>query len=192
MHSINDVMEIHVPSRMSAMTPYGLCTCLSRLPLRPGYDFRKDGPPLKTCAKCNEGFQEWYASPSYLRRIPMKLLKPDLCVADFRRQLKKAGHNPGAFRFDDRLWKSRLAEWETTREEPLDHVHLHLPDHNQIVWCKPVGKDSEGNLMVNLESYRVGRAPFPNALFSARWDGRTVSGCSGRPVLDSKGPIQEP
>lgn len=203
MHQISDIMEIHVPPRMSAMTPYALCTCVSRLPLRPGYDFHKDGPPLKTCAKCNEGFREWDASPNDLRRIPRKLLTPDLCLADFRRLVKEAGHNPASMQFDDRLWKSRLAEWETTREEPLDRVHLRLPDDNQVVWCKPVAEDN-GSLVVSLESYRVFKAPFPGALFSARWDGRTVSGCSGRPVLepirrlhdlgdtDSKRPIRMP
>lgn len=184
MNKHDHITEVHVPPKSSSLVPMPLCCCFSRMQLRPGYDFSTDLPPMSQCAICTEGFEEWDAENEEWQLLPEKYWKLHICHKDYERLLREAGHDgtiPGACYC---LWNTRVRLWYATKNQPKDRVHLYLPDVNQIVWCKPVAERGEGHLVVRLQSAQVGRAPASGSLFRARWDGRTISGFTGRPVLE--------
>lgn len=183
--------ELHVPPKNGAGMPSKYCGCFSRLPRLSGYDFLTDGPPVWTCALCKQGFQEWEVSDTDWMLIPEEHRGAHLCLLDYRGLVKDAGHDPEKIEVAADYWKGRMEDWQATKNESPDRVHLRLPDVKQIVWCKPVAERSEGHLVVSLQSQRMGLAPAPGTLFRASWDGKTISGSTGRPVLEPVRRLQD-
>lgn len=88
------------------------------------FDFRTDGPPKPRCSVCSKRFEDWAAPDEDWRKIPQMYWPCQLCKRDYRKLLRKAGHDPDSVTISDEPWRQRVALWESTRSMPADHVHV--------------------------------------------------------------------
>ncbi len=158
----------------------------------PAYDFRTSGPPLRVCHFCFARFRDWEVSDRRFELLPPAVRDLELCEDDFRDQLALAGHDPKKVRITRETWKRRLEAWEQSKDAPAHHAHTRFTfprgrgkvPYVETMWCEVLDFNDPDCIRVRLlnttvfdESLRRG------TLVTASWDGLTVHGLTGRPVL---------
>jgi hypothetical protein len=150
-------------------------------------DFRTDGPPQRWCQRCGRDFHDWHVPRETWALLPPEYQPLELCEADFLELLRQAGHPTDDIVVSDEPWRRRQALWERTKDAPANHTQVCFTgdELSENLWCEVVEVLGEREFLVRLDntSYFDGRLR-RGAIFRVRWDGRLLSGITGRPMFE--------
>jgi hypothetical protein len=151
-----------------------------------GFDFRTSAPPLRQCQLCHTHYQDWEVAKGDWGLLPEKYRRMVLCEADFVALLQQSGNDPSTVQITHDSWNDRMASWEVAKDNPGNETNISV-DFGVIresMWCEVLESPSPLTYVTRLcdDSFfdphlRVGTR------LVAKWDGTTVDGITGRPLL---------
>jgi len=129
----------------------------------------------------------WHVPNEKWNLLPKNHWRQELCVKDFRRLLREAGHDPQGIPISYQPWRNKLEAWHNSSKAPPNHVHIHFshpePSVPETMWCEVLSQHVSG-YMVRLWNNSIFEAALKRgSLLLAYWDQQTVHGLTGRPLL---------
>jgi hypothetical protein len=159
--------------------------------------FDRSGPPLRSCELCNRRFKDWKVPDEQWQLIPEAYQQLELCEEDFIRLVQQQGHSTQDLRFDRSVWEKRCALWREDKDSPVHHwkIRFAFCVDEQIIeetlWCEVLEEICKGLYRVRLRNTAyLDSSIRKGAIYRASWDGCTLHGISGRPLLEPIGPVK--
>lgn len=171
-----------------------ICIRCAMAELVPGYNFKTDGPPLRHCDRCRRLYRNWALPADEADKLPDNPYNPGwydhICEEDFRQAFREAGHNADDLVFTYEPWERRERLWDRNKHLPEDHVHIQFSSPNEIMFCDVVTRPKPNTFTVRVHGFSVFcPAIWDGRLYLASWDGKTIHGNTGRPMLTVVRPL---